>query len=94
MYLMISKYLKPLEEVDRVRDDHYAFLDGLEAQELVVLAGRQDPPTGGVILLDVDSEERAREIFAGDPYVTAGVAEYTPIGWNPRRGSLKDYLKA
>jgi uncharacterized protein YciI len=93
MYLMISKYLKPLDEVNRVRDDHYAFLDGLEEQGLVLLAGRQDPPVGGVILIDVDSKERAIEIFAGDPYVTAGVAEYTATGWNPGRGSLKEYLE-
>ena len=94
MYLMISTYLKPLDEVDAVRDDHYAFLDGLEAQGLVALAGRQDPPVGGVILLNVDSRERALEIFADDPYVTSGNAEYTAIGWNPGRGSLKDHLKA
>jgi uncharacterized protein YciI len=29
MYLMISKYQVPLDEVDQVRDDHLAFLDGL-----------------------------------------------------------------
>lgn len=92
MYLMISTYLKPLAEVDSARDDHYTFLDGLQEQGLVLLAGRQDPPVGGVILLDVDSKERALEIFAGDPYVTAGVAEYTAMGWNPGRGSLKQYL--
>lgn len=94
MYLLISKYLKPLDEVDRTRADHSAFLDGLERQGLVVLAGRQDPPVGGVILLDVDSEERALEIFADDPYVTSGNAEYIAIGWNPARGSIMDHLKA
>jgi uncharacterized protein YciI len=94
MYLMISKYVKSLDEVDGARDDHYAFLDGLEAQGLVLLAGRQDPPVGGVVLLDVDSEQRALEIFADDPYVTRGVAEYQAVGWNPGRGSLKDHLKA
>ena len=57
------------------------------------LAGRQDPPVGGVVLIDVDSEERALEILADDPYVTSGVAEYQALGWNPRRGSLKDHLK-
>src|ERR1700754_5092191 len=91
MYLMISKYLKPLDDVDRVRDDHFAFLDSL--QELVLIAGRQDTMVGGAIVGDVDSKERALEIFAGDPYVTQGVAEYTATGWNPTRGRLTQYLK-
>ena len=55
MYLMISKYLVPLEQVDEVRDAHLAFLEGLEAQNLVVTAGRQDPPAGGVVVLNVDT---------------------------------------
>ena len=91
MYLMISKYLVPLAEVDQVRDDHLAFLDGLEAQGLVVSAGRQDPPAGGVVILNVNDEARARELMADDPYVVRGIAEYTATGWVPARGVLKDY---
>jgi uncharacterized protein YciI len=89
MYLMISKYLAPLDEVDQVRDDHLAFLDGLG--DLVVTAGRQVPPAGGVVILNVDDEARAREIMADDPYVVRGIAEYSATGWVPARGALKDY---
>ncbi len=91
MYLMISKYLVPLPEVDKLRDEHLAFVDALEAQRLVVAAGRQDPPVGGVILLNVPDETTAHQIIAGDPYVRAGAAEYTALGWHPTRGALKDY---
>lgn len=91
MYLMISKYLVPLPEVDQVRDEHLAFVDGLEAKGLMVAAGRQDPPVGGVVLLNVGDAERAREIMAADPYVVRGVADYTAVGWLPTRGVLKDY---
>ncbi|MBU2670036.1 hypothetical protein KOI35_41680 [Actinoplanes bogorensis] len=91
---MISKYLVPVEQVDAVRDAHLAFLEGLEAQNLVVTAGRQDPPVGGVVLLNVEDEGRAREIIAQDPYVLSKVAEYTATGWIPARGALKDYPKA
>ncbi|GAB2579848.1 hypothetical protein Aab01nite_55950 [Paractinoplanes abujensis] len=90
---MISKYLVPLAEVDAVREAHLAFLEGLEAQNLVVTAGRQDPPVGGVVVLDVDDEARAREIISQDPYVVRGVAEYSATGWVPTRGALKDYPK-
>jgi hypothetical protein len=56
-----------------------------------VAAGRQDPPVGGVILLNVTDQAQADEIIAEDPYVKAGAAEYTALGWLPTRGALKDY---
>ena len=91
MYLMISKYLASLDDVDKVRDEHLAYLDTLEERGLLVAAGRQDPPVGGVVLLNVDDEAEARELIAGDPYVRRGVAEYTATGWRPSRGALKDF---
>ena len=93
MYLMISRYLVPLEQVDEVRDAHLAYLEGLEARNLVVTAGRQDPAVGGVVLLNVDDEARAQELISQDPYVLRGVAEYTATGWIPTRGALKDFPK-
>ena len=90
MYLMISTYLVPLDEVDRLRDQHLAFLDTLEQRGLVVSAGRQDPPAGGVVILDVASEAAAFEAMAQDPYVLAKAAEYRATGFTPSRGVLKD----
>jgi uncharacterized protein YciI len=91
VFLMISKYLAPTAEVDAARDDHIAFLDDLEARGYVVTAGRQDPPVGGVILFDVDTEAEARTLIAGDPYVQRGLAEYSPINWTPTRGPLANW---
>ena len=88
MYLMISTYRGPLEEVDKAREDHQRYLDELERRGLVVSAGRQDPPTGGVILFNVDSEDEARALIADDPYVTRGLADYEAKGWKPTRGVL------
>lgn len=93
MYLMISKYTAPLAEVDALRDEHLAYLEGLEKRGLVVSAGRQDPPVGGVILFDVDTEDEARELIAADPYVQRGAAEYAATSWKPTRGVLKDYQR-
>jgi uncharacterized protein YciI len=91
VYLMISKYLVPLDEVDKLRADHSAFLDDLTQRGLLVTAGRQDPPAGGVVLLDVEDEAAAREAMSTDPYVTTGAAEYTAIGWRPTIGALADH---
>jgi uncharacterized protein YciI len=93
VYLMISTYLKPLDEVDQARGEHLTFLAGLEERGLVVSAGRQDPPTGGVILFDVDTEAEARALIAEDPYVKHGLATYEPTGWKPTRGILADWKR-
>jgi uncharacterized protein YciI len=94
VYLMISKYLVPLDEVDRARAEHLAFLDGLDERGLLVTAGRQDPPAGGVVILDVDDEAQARELMSADPYLQGGLAEYTAVGWQPSRGALAGYGKS
>ena len=91
MYLMISTYLRPLDEVDAAREDHLRFLAGLEAKGVVVAAGRQDPPKGGIVLLDAATEAEARHLMADDPYVLLGLASYEPTGWLPTRGALVDW---
>jgi uncharacterized protein YciI len=94
VYLMISTYLAPLEEMDAARADHTKYLEGLERRGLVVAAGRQDPPTGGVILFDVETEAEARGLIADDPYVLRGLAEYQPTGWKPTRGVLAGWTRS
>ena len=93
MYLMVSTYLRPLGEVDAARSEHLRFMDGLEATGVVVGAGRQDPPVGGIVLLDVASADEGRELMAGDPYVQRGLARYEPIGWDVVRGPLADWCR-
>ena len=94
MYLMISTYLVPLDEVAKVRDEHLAYLEGLFAQGTLVAAGRQEPAVGGMVLLDVADEATAREVMARDPYVLGGLAEYEARGWAPTVGVLKGYVKS
>lgn len=93
MYLMISKYLVSIDEVAKVRSAHLAFLEGLYARGVLVAAGRQDPPVGGMVLLDVGDEALGHQILADDPYVLNGIAEYTAVGWHPTVGALAGYGK-
>jgi uncharacterized protein YciI len=93
VYLMISTYLKPLAEVDAAREDHLNFVADLEKRGFSVTAGRQDPPLGGIILLDVDTEAEAQALIADDPYVQRGLAAYTATGWQISRGALAGYRR-
>ena len=94
MYLMISKYLVSLDEVAKVRSRHLAFLEGLYERGVLVAAGRQDPPVGGMVLLDVADEATAREVMTRDPYVLRGIAQYEARGWTPTVGALAGYIKS
>jgi uncharacterized protein YciI len=93
MIVMISKYLAPLAELDAARPDHAKFLDSLEGAGYVVSAGRQDPPVGGIVILDVDTADEARGLMADDPYVQRGLAAYEPYGFDPSRGPLANWKR-
>jgi uncharacterized protein YciI len=93
MYLMISQYLRPMDEVDAARPDHKRFMDELEATGVVVGAGRQDPPVGGIVLLDVPTADEGSALMAGDPYVQRGLARYDPVGWDIVRGPLSTWTR-
>ncbi|GAB1688282.1 YciI family protein [Krasilnikovia sp. M28-CT-15] len=88
---MISTYLAPLDEIDQARADHLAFLGELSEAGVLVSAGRQDPPDGGVVLLDAATAQQARDLMADDPYVRRGLARYEPVGWRPTVGVLADW---
>lgn len=64
------------EEEDRIVSDHFGYLQTLTAQGACLLAGRTlntDPSSFGLVILSVESEDRAREIMEGDPAVEAGI---------------------
>ncbi len=48
MFALISRYLKPLGDVDRVAPAHREWLGRQVQAGRVLIAGRQDPPVGGV----------------------------------------------
>jgi uncharacterized protein YciI len=85
MFLLISRYVKPLEEVDRWVGEHRAFLERhYEAGDLLI-SGPQDPRTGGVIVTHEITRERVDAILANDPFVREGVSEYQIIEFKPTR---------
>ena len=86
MFVFVSEYQKPLEEVDKVREEHLKFLAGLNEQGRILISGRRNPPVGGVVVIDADDLEHAKAIMAEDPFATSGVARYEPYEFNPSAG--------
>ncbi|HYJ80367.1 MAG TPA: YciI family protein [Longimicrobiaceae bacterium] len=85
MFVLLLKYLKPLEEVDAHLPAHREFLDRCYREGKLICSGPREPRTGGVILADVDSELEAMKIVVEDPFFTHKVAEYELVRFTPNR---------
>jgi uncharacterized protein YciI len=66
-------YCKPVEELDRLMPDHAAWLQSCIEQDLLIIAGRQVPRVGGVLIFRGHREEVAA-LAATDPFVVNGAA--------------------
>jgi uncharacterized protein YciI len=94
MYVVLLKYLKPIEEVERVTSSHRAYLDTLIQDGTLLLSGPQVPRTGGVLLVKSVDKERLKPILENDPFAIEGIAEYTVIEFTPSKKipALNDLL--
>lgn len=72
-------------EEDAVMTAHFEYLKRLLADGKLILAGPSLDPVFGLIVLEADTEEEARQLLAADPSVSAGVQ--TPE-LHPFRASL------
>ena len=83
MFVAISTYLKPLEEVDRSYPEHYAWLERHYASGHFLGSGRRVPPVGGIIIARGESKEEFLALLAGDPFQQNGLARYEVLEFNP-----------
>ena len=83
MIIALVHYDAPLEEVDRFLVEHRAYLAKFYAEKKVVFSGRQNPPTGGVILFNLPTKETVLDIAKDDPFVVNKVASYELVEFKP-----------
>jgi uncharacterized protein YciI len=89
MFIVLVKYIKPLEEVDRFLNEHSAFLDKYYRINKIVFSGRRNPRTGGVILINATDDKEVWDLIKDDPFYKHDIAEYEvieffPTKWDPR----------
>ena len=85
MFLLINEYLVEQDKLEEVHPAHGAWFAERCKDGTVVMAGRQVPLVGGVVMIDVATRAEAEAFAAGDPYTTAGLAKYTVIEFNLAR---------
>lgn len=76
MYVVMLTYIKPLEELDRVLDEHRQFLSKYIEQNKFIVCGRKNPRIGGVIIANASSKEEIEKIVSEDPFYREKMANY------------------
>jgi uncharacterized protein YciI len=81
-HVLSSTYLQPPDVVDQTRPAHLEFLEAeIEAGRLL-LAGRQEDGSGGVLITTDMTAEEAQALLDRDPYVQGGLARYERTSFN------------
>jgi uncharacterized protein YciI len=83
MYVVMLTYVKPVEEIDALMDDHVAWLKRHYASGLFLASGRQVPRTGGVILARSGDRAVLDTALATDPFVRHGAARVDVVEFAP-----------
>ena len=97
MFVAISVYLKPLEEVSRVGPEHAAWTMKHYASGRFLGSGRRVPPVGGVIIARGDDRAEFLALLTEDPFQQQGIAKYEVYEFDagplPRRSAeLETFL--
>lgn len=85
VFVLIARYTRPAEEVDRMLDDHKAWITRNQEAGRILMTARQVPLTGGLILAAGDSADEMRRMIADDPFHASGAAEYDVLEFQPVR---------
>ncbi len=79
MFVLISRFQKPFEEVNRSFALHSAWVQRNYESGRFLVSGRREPTIGGIIVARASSEQELREILTTDPYQQRGLAEYESL---------------
>ncbi|MFC0601458.1 YciI family protein [Streptomyces palmae] len=82
MFLITLTYIAPLDVIDELKEAHYTNPDGLFARGMVRLAGRLEPRTGGLMVVEGDRAE-VEAALASDPFVARGAATAEIVEFHP-----------
>jgi len=81
-HVLTLTYLQPLDVIDEARPAHVRWLKEETEAGRILLAGRQESQTGGVLVTGDISVEQAEDVIARDPYQLAGLVRYERLGFN------------
>jgi len=85
VFVLLARYKVPAEEIDRMLEEHKAWITRHQEAGRILMTARQVPLTGGLILAQGGSADEMREMIAEDPFHASGAAEYEVLEFQPAR---------
>ena len=83
MFLVDMTFVKPLPVVDQYVTAHRDYLSAFYNEGVLLLGGRKNPRTGGVILSRHATLKEVEDVFNADPLVLADVARFSITEFEP-----------
>jgi uncharacterized protein YciI len=68
LFVIILRYIVPIEEINAMRPDHLKFLDEFYKKGNFLISGRQNPVSGGIIISQGEDRKEIQEIIKLDPF--------------------------
>jgi uncharacterized protein YciI len=94
MFVLISHFQQPLEEINRQLAPHSEWVERHYASGRFLVSGRREPWIGGVIVARAASEEEIQQILAADPLQQLRLVVYEIFAFDaadfPKRSSAYD----
>ncbi|HEY6406744.1 MAG TPA: YciI family protein [Ktedonobacteraceae bacterium] len=91
MFVLISRFQRPLDEVNRFLSPHSAWVQRQYESGRFLVSGRREPSIGGIIVARASNEQELREVLTTDPLQQMGLAEYEVFAFEatdfPKRSS-------
>lgn len=98
MFVLFSRFQKPLEEINHFLTAHSVWVQQHYESGRFLVSGRREPPVGGVIVARAEDEQEIYEILALDPLQQMGMVEYEIIAFEatafPKRSHAFDLFAA
>ena len=85
MYIIMLKYIKSLEEVEKELEAHIKYLEKYYAMDKFICSGRKNPRVGGVIISKGKNREEIERIIEEDPFKINKIAEYEIVEFMPTK---------
>jgi len=96
LFVCVSQYLRPLEELDEYSAAHLEWLSELDRAGRIVATGAQEPPIGGVMVLAARDKAEVRAWLSTDPFQMNHCAAYHlhefKLNPDPHQGRLMQHF--
>lgn len=83
LYVVVLRYIRPLEDVDAHMAAHRDYLYRGYAAGRFLASGPQEPRQGGILLARAPSRDTLLDWLAEDPFHQAGVAAFEVLAFQP-----------